>query len=246
MTKSELKCFVYESIEEYRYNKEIEESNLFIENLALECNNFNSIIANLDNNIIEAIDMNDIKEKAKKFGETIKKKIDQLIKKINEIIHYWSSNIIAKAKTIGKSNDIIVFFTPFNINYTKLNEDNDKVSLIREPEDIERMMSSFSTVNKNEINKIISITKDDKSIESTIDDINKAIKALNNERKTIKNTFTVDNIEDTDKLLVVLSNISKILATLATSFKVPNAFKYQLKTGKILKDGKTGKYFWES
>ena len=108
-------------------------------------------------------------------------------------------------------------------------------------------MSSFSTINKNEINKIISITKDDKSVESTINDINKAIKALNNERKTIKNTFTIDNMEeDTDKLLVVLSNISKILATLATSFKVPNAFKYQLKTGKILKDGETGKYFWES
>ena len=107
MTKSELKCFVYESIEEYRYNKEIEESNLFIESLALECNNFNSIIANLDNNIIEAIDMNDMKEKAKKFGETIKKKIDQLIKKIDEIIHYWTSNIIAKTKTAGKSNDVI-------------------------------------------------------------------------------------------------------------------------------------------
>lgn len=249
MTKSELKSLIFEYIDEcmdeYRYSQEVEESNLFIESLALECDNFNSLISSIDNSILEAADINEMKEKARKFGETIKTKISQLIKKIDEIIHYWTFNIIAKVKSAGKVDGNVVEFTPFNINYTKLGEDNETVAIIKEPGDIERMMSSFSTTDKNNINKIISITKNDEHIECTLGEVNRAIHALNNERRTIKLVFNTETAEDMDSLLVILSNISKLLTVLSTSFKVPYGIVHTIKTGNIYKNGKTGKYFYE-
>ena len=102
MTKSELTSYINECIEEYLYYNESLE--IAIESYNNEINNFGNLISSINENtyVVEAIDMNKIKEKAKKLAENLKEIFQRFIEFIKKSITKFK-DFLSKLKNDDKT-----------------------------------------------------------------------------------------------------------------------------------------------
>lgn len=240
MTKGELKYIIKEYIEEELYSINIEE----LDSVYNECIEFNAIMEsiNLGDITFNVLDENNVNDKLNKIKDTIKKKANDVLNAIKELIkkfNIWINNMVTKAKTGNKDDNVIVWFYPFNINSKKMEDGKETITIINNPESIELTCRKFITMGKD-LENITNITFDkdnagddeskidDSRIDSEIGSIKNANKFLNEERKIIENLGITNFNEDMYKwYIVLLSNCTKLTHALAKSFKIPNAYKYK-------------------
>ena len=237
MTRGELKSVIKECIEEELYNINIEELD-FVYNEYVE---FNCIIESINIGDI-ILDENTVNDKLGKIKESIKKKANDVLNAIKELIkkfNIWINNMVTKAKTGKKDDNVVVWFYPFNINSKKMEDSAETITIISNPESIELTCHKYITMgDKLENITNISFGKDnagdnedkinDSRVDSEIGAIKKANNFLNEERKVIENLGIAKLTEDMYKwYIVLLSNCTKLTHALSKSFKVPNVYVYK-------------------